>query len=460
MTHLKKNEQYTCTITGYNSEGMGVAHIHDRAVFIKEAIPGEIWKILILKVTTGAVYAKGIELLSPSPARISHACPVAGKCGGCVTMHMDYTEELKFKLDKVNQALRRIGGSDFVIEEIIPSDEVYRYRNKGITAVGSVNGSPCAGFYRQRSHDIIPIRDCLLQSETANRINLAVLDWMNQHNIPPYNEENGKGGVRHVFTRTNRKGQILVTIVSARGFGTATPTLAPALLEVCPDLVGVVLNINKSKGNSVLAGDFHTLWGNDTIDETLCGYSFSISPQAFFQINPPQAEKLYNRAVEYAAPNGGTVLDLYCGTGTITLCLSAKADRVIGAEIVPEAVENAKINAIRNGVNNAEFICADAAAAAQSFMERGISPDCIVVDPPRKGMYPDALQNIVDMQPERIVYVSCDPATLARDVKLLGEKGYYITKGTAVDMFPRTHHVETVVCLNKEKTDNHRSHVC
>lgn len=451
MTQLKKNEHYTCTVTGYNSEGMGVAHIHDRAVFIKDAIVGETWEVLILKVTAGAVYAKGIELLTPSPARITPACPVAGKCGGCVLMHMDYAEELNFKLDKVNHALRRIGGSDFVIDEIIASDEEFRYRNKGITAVGKQNGTLCAGFYRQRSHDIIPVQDCLLQSEIANRINTAVLNWMNAHNIPAYNEETHKGSVRHIFTRTNRKGKVLVTIVSAKGFGTATPTLAPALLEACPDVVGVVLNINKSKGNSVLAGDFHTLWGSDTIEETLNSYSFSISPQAFFQINPPQAEKLYNRAVEYAAPNGGTVLDMYCGTGTITLCLSAKADKVIGAEIVPEAVENAKINAARNNVNNAEFICADAAAAAQSFKDRGITPDCIVVDPPRKGMYPDALQNIVDMRPNRIVYVSCDPATLARDVKLLSEKGYHITKGTAVDMFPRTHHVETVVCLTKEK---------
>lgn len=449
MTQLKKNERYTCTVSGYNSEGMGVAHIHDRAVFIKNAIVGETWEVLILKVTAGAVYAKGINLLSPSPARIVPVCPVAGKCGGCVLTHMDYNEELKFKLEKVNNALHRIGGSEFVIEEIIPSENEFRYRNKGITAVGMENGALCSGFYRQRSHDIISVDDCLLQSEIANRINAAVLDWMNTHNIPAYNEETHKGSVRHVFTRTNRKGQVLVTVVSAKGFGTATSTLAPALLEAYPDVVGVVLNINKTKGNSVLAGDFHTLWGCDTIEETLCGYNFSISPQAFFQINPPQAEKLYNRAVEYAAPNGGTVLDMYCGTGTITLCLSAKADYVIGAEIVPEAVENARINAVRNGVSNAEFICADAAQAAQSFIDRGITPDCIVVDPPRKGMYPEALQNIVDMQPARIVYVSCDPATLARDVKLLREKGYFITAGTAVDMFPRTHHVETVVQLDK-----------
>ncbi len=455
MAQLKKNELYTCEITGYTSEGHGVAHIGDRAVFVKDTIAGETWEIKILKVTTGAVYGKGVRLIEASPARVEPLCPAAGKCGGCVLTHMNYAEELRLKLEKVNNALHRIGGTDFVIEEIIPADHELRYRNKGITAVGMSGGQLCSGFYRQRSHDIIPVDDCLLQSETANRINGAVLDWMTAHNIPAYSEETGNGSVRHIFTRTNRKGQILVTVVSARGFGTATSTLAPALLEACPDVVGVVLNINKSKGNSVLAGDFYTLWGSDTIEETLCGYTFSISPQAFFQINPPQAEKLYERAVEYAAPNGGTVLDLYCGTGTITLCLSSKADKVIGAEIVPEAVENAKINAIRNGVDNVEFICADAAAAAQSFKERGIAPDCIVVDPPRKGMYPEALQNIVDMQPHRIVYVSCDPATLARDVKLLSEKGYGITKGTAVDMFPGTHHVESVVCLSREKADDY-----
>ena len=449
MTTLKKNEIYTCTIDGYTSEGMGVAHIDDRAVFVKDTIVGETWQVKLLKVTKGAIYGKALTCEVPSPHRVSPACGVAGKCGGCVLQHMDYEEELRFKLDKVNHALKRLGDCDYEIQEIIAADSAERYRNKAISAVGLQDGALCSGFYRQRSHEIIPVSDCLLQSTLSNAINGAVTDWMARHNIPAYNEETGKGSVRHVFTRANRKGEALVTIVSAKGFGTATPTLAPALQAVCPGLVGVVLNVNKSKGNSVLAGDFHTLWGSDTIQESLCGYTFSISPQAFFQINPPQAEKLYDRAVEYAAPNGGTVLDLYCGTGTITLCLSRKADQVIGAEIVPEAVENAKKNAERNGVQNVEFLCADAGEAARTFRDRGIAPDCIVVDPPRKGMYEDALETIAEMAPERIVYVSCDPATLARDVKRLREKGYGVTKGTAVDMFPRTHHVETVVLLDR-----------
>ena len=459
MTKLQKNEIYTCEITGYTSEGSGVCHIHDQAVFVKDTIVGEVWEIKILKVTSSAVYGKAMTLITPSPARIQPTCPVSGKCGGCALMHMSYEEELRMKLEKVNNALQRIGNCSYVIPEILPAENVSHYRNKSITAVGTSQGHPVAGFYRQRTHDIIPAENCLLQSEASNKVNRAVLDWMATHNIPYYDEATGKGSVRHIFTRTNRMGQVLVTIISAKGFGKATETLAPALVEACPKVCGVVLNINKSKGNSVLAGEFYSLWGSDTIRETLCGYEFSISPQAFFQINPPQAEKLYDRAVEYAAPNGGTVLDLYCGTGTISLCLSQKADHVIGAEIVPEAVENAKENAIHNGVSNVEFICADAGEAAQTLADRGIRPDCIVVDPPRKGMYPEALENIVRMQPRRIVYVSCDPATLARDVKRLAESGYEVTAGTAVDMFPRTFHVETVVLLSKGEIDSKKVRV-
>lgn len=449
MTNLKKNESYRCEITGYTAEGDGVGHIGGRAVFVKGTVVGEIWEVKILKVTTGAVYGKAMTLLSPSPSRQTPRCPVYGKCGGCATLHMTTDEELRFKLDKVNQALRRIGGCSFEITELLPAEQTAHYRNKSIVSVGTADGKPVAGFYRQRSHEIIPVDSCLLQSNLSNRVNRAVLQWMEQHRITPYDETTRKGTVRHVFTRVNRAGQILVTIVSAKGFGELTKTLAPFLLQQCPEICGVVLNINKTQGNTVLAGEFYPLWGDSALTETLCGFTFSISPQAFFQINPSQAERLYQRAVEYAAPDGGTVLDMYCGTGTISLCLSRRADRVIGAEIVPEAVENAWENARRNGVDNVEFLCADAAKAAEELKNRQIHPDCIVVDPPRKGMSPDALVHIVEMAPPRIVYVSCDPATLARDVKQLGLSGYVVTAGTAVDMFPHTSHVETVVLLSK-----------
>lgn len=447
MPELHKNEVYPCEITGYTAEGAGVAHVQGRAVFVPGAIVGETWDVKLVKVTASALYGKGIALLSPSPARVTPDCALAGKCGGCALMHMDYREELRMKLDKVNGALRRIGGSSFCLTEILASDDVCRYRNKGISAVGMADGHITAGFYRPRSHDILPAPDCLLQSEAANRVTAAVVEWMDKNDIPAYEEQTGKGCVRHIFTRSNRQGQVHLTIVSARGFGERTASLAPALTARCPELCGIVLCVNKNKGNSVLDGQFHLLWGSETISETLCGHRFEISPQSFFQINVTQAERLYGKAVEYAAPNGGTVLDLYCGTGTISLCLAEKADRVIGAEIVPEAVVNAKKNARENGIQNVEFLCADAGQAAKELAVRGIRPDAIVVDPPRKGMYANTIEAIAEMSPARLVYVSCDPATLARDVKRLAEFGYNITDGVAVDMFPRTHHVETVVLM-------------
>lgn len=449
MPELQKNDVFPCDITGYTADGAGVGHIEGRAVFVPGTIAGETWEVKLLKITAGAVYAKGMTLLSPSPARVTPECPIAGKCGGCTLSHMTYAEELHMKLAKVNDALRRIGGCTFSVSDILPSEHITRYRNKCITAVGTVEGRTVSGFYRPRSHNILPAPDCLLQSEAANRINGAVLDWMDKHHIPPYDEITGKGSVRHLFTRTNRDGQVHLTIVSARGFGSATESLAPALREACPELCGIVLCVNKNRGNSVLDGTFHLLWGNETISETLCGHTFQISPQSFFQVNPLQAERLYDTAVSYAAPNGGTVLDLYCGTGTISLCLAAKTDRVIGAEIVPEAVENARKNASENGVTNAEFICADAGQAAKELARRGIRPDAVIVDPPRKGMYENTIEAIAAISPARLVYVSCDPATLARDVKRLAVYGYTVTDGVAVDMFPRTHHVETVVLMEK-----------
>lgn len=449
MPDLQKNDIVTCEITGYTAQGAGVAHVQGRAVFVPGTIVGELWEVKLVKVSASAVYGKGLTLLSPAAARVTPDCPLAGKCGGCAVQHMSYAEELQMKLDNVNDALHRIGKSPFTIHEIIGADNIYRYRNKGITAVGTVDGCTAAGFYRARSHDILPVTDCLLQSKAANRVNAAMIQWMEDNGIPAYDEQTGKGCVRHLFTRTNRLGQVHLTIVSARGFGDKTAKLVRNLPEVCPELCGIMLCVNKSQGNSVLDGKFHLLWGGETISEQLCGHGFEISPQSFFQINPAQAERLYHQAVEYAAPHGGTVLDLYCGTGTISLCLAGRADRVIGAEIVPEAVENARKNAEKNGLRNVEFICADAGQAAQTLAARGIRPDAVVVDPPRKGMYENTVSVIGETAPARLVYVSCDPATLARDIARLAEFGYTVTAGCAVDMFPRTHHVETVVLMEK-----------
>jgi len=451
MAPLAKNQVYTAQVEGFSAQGFGVCRIDGRAVFLPGGLPGESWRLKLVKVTAGAVYARGEELLKASPHRTAPDCPVFGQCGGCALQHMDYALEQRFKLEKVTAALRRIGGLDFQIDELLAAPERYRYRNKAIFAVGD----GVTGFFRGRSHDIVPAETCLLQSPIADRAAAALRRWMAEKNIPAYDEATGRGSVRHLYLRTSRTGQAVACVVSARGFGAQTASLAEALRSACPELTGVVLCVNKTKGNTVLQGDFYTLWGDGKLTETLCGLTFELSPLAFFQINPPQAEQLYERAVDYAAPEGGLVLDLYCGTGTISLCLARRAGQVIGAEIVPEAVENARENARRNGVQNAEFICADAADAAAELLRRGTAPDAVVVDPPRKGLAPEVVDCICGMGPKRVVYVSCDCATLARDLRRFARLGYAPQSGCAVDMFPNTAHIETVCLLSKLKSTQH-----
>ena len=455
MDTLKKNEIYTAEIDGFTSEALGVAHIASRAVFVRGALPGETWRIRIVKVTKSVCYGRGEELLSPVPERRAPECPVYGRCGGCACMHMSYAAELEFKRRKVDDALRRVGGLDIAVDGIIGSDAALGYRNKAVFAVGG-GSEPVFGFFRAGTHEVVPVEGCLLQSEAANACARAVTGWMRANGVPAYDEASGAGLIRHVFVRTSRAGGAVCCVVTAGGLGPRTDSLAAALRAACPGLTGVVLCVNKSRGNTVLSGSFYTLWGEAEMTDSLCGSVFSIAPQAFYQVNPPQAERLYSRAVELALPElGGIVFELYCGAGTISLSLARRAGRVVGAEIVPEAVENARENARRNGAENVEFICADAAEAAEHFRRSGESPDVIVVDPPRKGMSAAAVRECAAMSPERIVYVSCDPATLARDAKLFKEYGYSPAAATAVDMFPRTSHVETVMLLCQQKPDDH-----
>lgn len=450
---LKKNQIFEVKIESYSSEGHGVCRIEGRAVFVPKTIVGEAWEIRILKVTNTAVYARGERLLVPSPERRESQCPYFSRCGGCDLWHMSYDEELRFKLGRVNDALAHIGRQSLRVEEILGSDQTVRYRNKGIFAVAEAEGSPAAGFYRERSHELIPISKCLIQNELSERAAAAVVAFMEENGLPAYDEKTGSGTVRHVFCRKAwQTDEAVVCVVTARGLGSKTAALASALRKAVPALSGIVLNINKSRGNTVLAGDFYPLWGKSELTDWLCGSRFSIAPQAFFQINPPQAEKLYQRALEYAAPGKSSlVFDLYCGAGTISLCLARQAGRVIGAEIVPEAVENAKANAAANGIENVEFLCADAGEAALRLRERGLQPDIVVVDPPRKGMSEEAVAAVASMEPERLVYVSCNPSTLARDILRLNAFGYVLRSATAVDMFPRTCHVETVCLLTRKK---------
>ena len=453
MADLKKNSIHTVTVEGYASKGEGVARLEGRVIFVKGALVGETCRVKVLKDAGKIVYAKLEELLERSPSRIEPKCPNFGKCGGCDLWHMDYAEELRFKLKRAEDALRRIGGLDVPITGIIGADTPEKYRNKAIYNVGKREGRAVTGFYRERTHEIVPAEICFIQAEVADRAAAAVRAWMNRYAVTAYNEELRSGTVRHVFCRyafATKKAQ--VTIVSYDRQLPHTDVLIEEIKKHCPETAGIVLNINRTRGNTVLAGEFITLWGEAFITDELCGLTFKLSPRSFYQINREQAEKLYEKALGYASLDGTqTVLDLYCGTGTITLVMASRAAKAIGVEVVEAAVDDARENAEMNGIKNTEFICADAGESAAGLKSRDIHPDVVVVDPPRKGLQPNVIETIAGLSPDRVVYVSCDPATLARDLKLFEQLGYKAQEATAFDMFPRCAHVETVAWMTRVK---------
>ena len=452
MTEPKKNSVYELDITGYTAEGLGVARLDGRVVFVPNTIRGERWQVQLLNVNKNVAWGRGVKCVLESSCRVPSDCTHSGPCGGCQFRHMDYREELEAKRRRVEDALRRIGGVDIAVDTIHGAEETHRYRNKVQFPVAFGKNGVHVGLFRARSHDVIDVADCLLQPEHANRLGRALKGWMEQEKIPAYDEKTGKGLVRHLYVRTNRAGESLVClVVNAKKIPDA-PGLVQALQACDPSLVGVVLNTNQANTNVILGDSYRTLWGRDWLEEELCGLTFRLSVPSFFQINRAQTEVLYGRAVEFAGLTGKeTVLDLYCGIGTISLTMARSAGKVIGAEIVPEAIEDAKANAQRNGIENAEFFCGDAGQIACKLAAEGVRPDVICVDPPRKGLAAGVTDILADMAPERIVYVSCDPATLARDVKLLAQRGYAVKKAEAVDLFPRTQHVESVVLLGKEE---------
>ena len=456
---LKKNEIYPARITGYTSEGAGVCRIGERAVFVPGTIVGEEWDVRIVRSTSAAVWGRGEALRAASPHRAEPDCPVYPRCGGCALRHMDYEEELALKLQRVNDALHRIGKLSFSVSGILPAPEDARQRRKVIFNVAEQNGRPVAGFYRARSHDVVPVPDCPAVPQAALACERTVLDWMEREHIPVYDEAARRDGVRHIFYRSSHLSeQAVLTLTASHSPGEkALGILTDMLRECCPEITGLVLNRNTARGNTVLAGEFDTVWGSDILTEGLCGLTFTLSPRSFFQVNPPQAERLYEAALGFAGITPGmTALDLYCGTGTIGLCMASRGAKVIGAEVIPAAVENARDNAQRNGLSEScEFLCADAGEAAAELARRGIRPQVIVVDPPRRGLDESVISLAVGMAPERIVYVSCDPGTLARDLASFARQGYAPVDGIAVDMFPRTSHVETVCLLSKLQSKEH-----
>ena len=456
MAALEKNNIYTARIEGYSSEGLGIARIDGQVVFVHGAVRGELCRILVMKVLKNAAFGKVTELLEPSPERREPDCPYYGRCGGCDFRHLSYREELWAKRQRVQDALTRLGGSDVEVEEILGAADPLYYRNKSQYPVSAGK----VGFYRARTHDVVDIEHCLIQKPQADAAAAALRDYMRDFAVPSYDEKTGRGLLRHLYVRTNRRGESLVCVLANGERLPHEEELVGRLRRAVPDCVGVVLGVNTRRGNTILGERYRTLWGADTLEDELCGLTFRLSVPSFYQVNRDQAEVLYRKAVEYAGLTGGElVVDLYCGAGTITQVMAGGAGRVIGAEIVPEAIEDARENARRNGIENVEFFCGDAAQLAADFAGRGLRPDIICVDPPRKGLAPEVIAAAAQMAPQRVVYVSCDPGTLGRDVKRFAEYGYRVQRAAACDLFPGTRHVETVVLLSKSEVDSKKIRV-
>ena len=455
---MQKDDLIRVTIEDLSSDGLGVGHSDGMAFFIKDTVIGDEVEAKIMKMKKTYGYARMTKLLVPSPDRIEACCPVARQCGGCQIQSMSYPAQLRFKENKVRNNLMRIGKFENPpMEPIIGMDTPFRYRNKAQFPIGySRDGRRIAGFYAGRTHAIIECEDCLLGAEVNQEILETVLSHMEQFQIEPYEEQTGKGLLRHVMTRVGHStGEIMVCLIVN---GTKLPheeALITALTRI-PGMASITLNTNTEKTNVIMGRKQRLLWGRPYIEDTIGAVRFRISPLSFFQVNPLQTEKLYGKALEYAGLTGEeTVWDLYCGIGTISLFLAQRAKKVCGVEIVPAAIEDARKNAALNGFTNAEFFVGKAEEVLpEKYKTEDITADVIVVDPPRKGCEESVLTTMIQMQPKRIVYVSCDSATLARDLKYLCENGYTLQKCCPVDMFGNSVHVETVVLLSQQKPDD------
>ena len=463
---LEKNQEYEITIEDIGNDGEGIGHIDGMAVFVKDTVPGDVARIKIIKDKKKYSYGRLMEIITPSKDRVAPICPHARACGGCSIMQLSYEKQLEWKQAKVANCLKRIGGIDNVeelMEPIIGMDKNYndfpaiRYRNKAQFPVGrDKDGNIAIGFYAGRTHSIIDTDVCYLQHPVNDEIIKRFRHFLEQYNIEPYDEETHTGLVRHILTRVGKHtGEIMICVIINGDELVRAKELIECLKDI-PGMTSIVINVNKEKTNRILGDTCRTIWGDDTITDYIGDVKYQISPLSFFQVNPEQTEKLYMKALEYAALTGEeTVWDLYCGIGTISLFLAQKAKNVMGVEIIPEAIEDARKNAEINGITNAEFFVGKAEEVLpEEYEKNGVYADVIVVDPPRRGCDIVALNTMIRMSPKRIVYVSCDPATLARDVKILTEterenhgKMYRVSKVCTVDQFGHSGHVETVVQL-------------
>lgn len=461
---LTKNQNITLEITGMTAEGNGVGRApaedgetSGMAVFVPFTAVGDVIDCHIVKVNPSHAFGRVERIIKPSPDRISldeeklKNCQVSVRCGGCAFRHVTYEAELRYKWQRVADALKRIGGLDIEPKPIVGSEQPDHYRNKAQYPVAPGEYRLMIGFYAPRSHRVVEQHDCSLQPEIFHDIIDITAHWAKKSGIAAYDETLKTGLLRHIYIRRAEvTGEIMVCLVCTSGKVPNADALVDALKEKVPGLVSVMVNINREDTNLILGGNEFVLWGKPYITDELCGLRFRLSPRSFYQVNRSQAERLYGLAAEAAGLSGKeTVLDLYCGTGTIGLSMADKAAQIIGVEIVAPAVEDARRNAEENHITNARFLCADAAEAAAQLKTEVVRPDVVILDPPRKGCDAALLSTVAEMAPERVVYVSCDPATLARDLGRFGELGYKAEEVTPVDMFPRTPHVETVVLMSR-----------
>ena len=457
---LNKNDDIELRIDSLGSEGQGVGRYEGMAVFVPFALPNELVKAHIIKVAKNYAVGKLIKVIEPSKVRREPRCSAFTRCGGCNLMHMDYAAQLEYKRDLVENAFARIAKIEGVhVENTIGMDEPYHYRNKAAFPFAMVDGRMCFGFFAPRSHRLIPIDGCFIEQEPLYNVASAVHCWAEENDIQPYDEETGSGTIRHVVSRITTSGDIMAVIVT-KGRPKKLNKLVDMLKERCEGIKSIILNRNDEDTNVIFGRSYETLWGEDTLTENLCGFEFSVSAASFLQVNPVQTECLYAQVEAFLPEKDGfEAIDVYCGTGTISMILSKRAKHVTGIENIKPAVEDAARNAERNGAGNADFICADAAEALPELIEKGTRPDVIVIDPPRKGCDKAVLNAITGSAVQRVIYVSCDPATLARDVRILVDGGYSIQKVQPIDMFPQTAHVETVVLLSKGEIDSKKVRV-
>ncbi len=453
---LKKNDEITLTIDAMTAEGSGIGRHDGMAVFVPNTAVGDTVLCHIIKAKKNYAVGKAYKVYEASPDRVAPDCPVAGRCGGCCYRHISYDAELRYKRQRVVDAFERIAHLSVDVLPVLGSEQTLRYRNKAQFPVAlDKNRNPCFGFYAANTHRVVPCEDCLLQPELFGDVLTVVREWVIRRGITVYDEEAHRGLLRHVYIRQGHYSQQLMVCLVVNGDPTTSvPRLSfliDALKDTIPGFTSLSVNYNPAKTNVILGRETEVIYGDGAIQDELLGCTFRLSPRSFYQVNTPQAEVLYGCAAEKAGLTGDEVLlDLYCGTGTIGLTMADKVKHLYGVEIVPEAVEDAKRNAAANGIENATFLCGDAADAAARLKADGVKADVILVDPPRKGLSEQLVHTIADFAPAKVVYVSCDPATLARDCARFAERGYIAHEAQPVDLFPRTAHVETVVLLTKQ----------